>query len=101
MSLLNTYSQTFIDNRSLYQRYKIIGLTASAYRLYAEDNVSGLLGTYSMGVVWLMQYGLATLTDLGTAPIFSDNNFSIPPFSIMRVSHGLMLVESRLLVYRD
>jgi len=79
--LLNTFSQTFIDNKGLYQRYKIIGLSATAYRLYSEDQIGGLMTTYSMGAIWMMHYALPTLTDLGTSPIFSDGSFTIPPFS--------------------
>jgi hypothetical protein len=79
--MLNTYAQTFVDNKGLYQRYKILGLSATAYRLYSEDSVSTLMSTYSMGAIWMMYYALPTLTDLGTSPIFSDNNFTIAPFA--------------------
>jgi len=80
-TLLNTYSQSFIDNKSLYQRYKIIGLSFTAYRLYSEDKVKDLNSGYSMGCIWMMHYPLETLTDVLTAPIFSDGGFAIPPFS--------------------
>ena len=80
-TLLNTYSQSFIDNKGLYQRYKITGLSFTAYRLYSEDKVKDLNSGYSMGCIWMMHYPLEALTDVLTAPIFSDGSFAIPPFS--------------------